>query len=393
MKRILVLLVCFLLFAPITMQAQNTSEAIIETCPDLPSTKALAINATGGEDNDGATPSEIVNFKSQLEKLRHADIGRMPSISEADINKMKDDAEKQVKQVEKSTGKSLQELEKMNEAEAMALSEKMLEQQMATISAFDMSFADLQALESKSEKEIEAIMTAKIAQKTGLTTQELKAMEKMSDKEIETYMQQGDRIQRVQKATEGMQLMDIDEDKANEDARKFEIINQAQEEQMKYMKRMDEINKLLENERKEVTKQMKIIYQKHKNTIDAAWIDFTPCIDAKTSIVRTEAECNSYRKRYKNAQQTCYAECFELWRNQIGKEQECLKTMLPDAKKLDNLQAQSDEFMAELASRQDPMGGNIMRQSSMKGMTTFMLMGNYINVTESVLYLPDIENE
>jgi hypothetical protein len=360
-------------------QAQTSPETIIGQTPELPPAQALA-----------AETPEIEAFVAQIDRLRKLNdenlARQMPS--ETEIAAMREkavaNAEKQAKQL---TGKSVAELQNLSEAEAQAIAEEAVNRQLKAAGLGNMSLDDLQKLEGKSDKEVmEAMMGAGAIPDLGLTPAELKAMESMTDTQIEAYMKQGDRMQRVQKAAD---KFDARYKQSKSPEIDVNVIMQAQEEQQKFMERSDSIRKLNEKERHEVAAQMRdAVYPRHRAALEKARRDAGEC-DGKTE--RSNEWCEDAFRRMRTVETAFRADCYSLWRNQIGKEQERLKTLLDDAKKLDAMQAKAESEQKKMQSVSG--AGNLQVMPAIVGMNTAAVVNAYLGTAGDVLNLPAYDTE
>jgi hypothetical protein len=379
MNQIKYILVNLALLTANMMQAQTTPEAIIGQTPALPSAATLAA-AVHSESDKSAAAKAVQTFRAKLKALSEkAGKAAMGNISEAEIVQARTqavaDAEKQAKAM---TGKSVEQLKNMSDAEAQAVADKAMQQRMAEAGMGNMNLADMQNM---SEDQLKATM----AQKMGLTPAELKAMENMSDKEIEAYMKQGDRMQRVQNSSMAKAA------EKNQNARpqlsdaEMNALQNAPEEQRKYMERTHAMRKLHEKERTELDAQIQTVRDRHYNTpsylnAQKIWSD----CGGKT--IYTNAQCEAAAAQMRAAHIACDAECFNLLRNQVTKEQGRIKALLPDARRVDDLQSQLSKAQAKL--NPNAMSGGITQKISGAGMMQYQLVNAYLNITESVIALP-----
>jgi hypothetical protein len=357
------------------MRAQTMPEAIIGQTPDLPSAQTLA---KGGDELD-----EFVAQIKQLSKRNEAGLSKqLPSEAEIATTQQKAvaDAEAQAKQL---TGKSIAELQNLSDAEAQAVARKAADKQLKTAGLGNLSLDGLQSLEGKSDEEIMAAMMPN----TGLTPAEIKAMEGMNDAQIEAYMKQGDRMQRVQDAAKKVNANSQAPVTQNVDV---EIIMQAQDGQQKFMEQSNSIVKLHEKERLDVAVKIGEVYKKHAPFVDAAFEKYSVCLDGKTPEYATKTYCEAAEKRYRSTKIARDTEAYTLWRNQIVNEQKRLKTLLADAKKVDELQAKANDEQKKLQPKNNISA--LQNQLTITGINTVAMVDAYLKTALDVLVLPDVES-
>jgi hypothetical protein len=354
-------------------QAQNTPEAIIGQTPDLPSAETLAAAFNG--DSDESAAKAVQTFRAKIAALHKN--AAPAAISEAELaqaqTQARADAEKQAKAL---TGKSVSQLQNMSDAEAQALAGKAVQQKMEAAGMGNISLADMQNM---SEEQL----MAKMAENMGLTAAEMKAMEGMSDKEIEAYMKQGDRMQRMQNSSLAKAAKKNQSRQPQLNEAEIHALGNATEEQRKYMERTDAMNKLHEKEHAELAAQIQSIRNKHYST--AAYLKAQKIrSDCGGKTIYTNAQCEAAAAQMRAAHIACDTECFVLWRNQVTKEQGRIKTLLPDAKRIDDLQAQAAKAQAKM----NPNAMSGITQKISDGMMQRQAVSIYLNVTESVISLP-----
>ncbi|MCL1938626.1 MAG: hypothetical protein FWF52_09565 [Candidatus Azobacteroides sp.] len=344
------------------VQGQVTPEAIIGQCPDLPSAAYLAADS----DNQAASAA-IEAFHEKIQKLRETSKSTDNAMWEA----AKQDAERIAQQM---TGKSVTQLQNMSEADQKAFAQQMVNQKLSASGLGNLSLAQLQALEGKSNDEIAAAMTASGATFGGLTPSEINAMENMTEEQAAVYLQEGNRMQRMQAATNSPQVKK-QQTQTKKIASQVEITN----EMKKITDRWQEIDRLNERETREVAAQFPALYQKHG--IDAAFAAASPCMDGKVDTkIYTKTYCDAAAKRLAATWNAYYTECYTLWRNQVSKMQGRIKTKMADVARYDELLAQSMNI-----------GGMTATAKEMPSIG-FSIAGQYLDATSSVTTLPKTEN-
>jgi hypothetical protein len=362
-------------------QAQTTPEAIIGQTPDLPSAATLAAAANSSSD-ESAAEKAVKTFHAKIEALHKKNAPE--AISDAEIaqaqTQARADAEKQAKAL---TGKSVAELQNMSEAEAQSIADKAVQQRMAAAGLENMNLAELQNMN-------EDDLMAKMAGNMGLTAAEMKAMEGMSDKEIEAYMKQGDRMQRMQNSSMSKAAAKNQSTQPQLNEAEMYALQNAVEERRKYMERIDAMSKLHERERTELAAQIRNICNRHYSApaylkAQKIWGDCS----GKTAY--TNAQCEAAAAQVRAAHTACDTECFDLWRNQIAKEQGRIKTLLPDAGRMDDLQAQAAKAQAKLQKNASAFAGITQKVSD--GLLQRQVVTIYLDTTESVVNFPYNDNE
>jgi hypothetical protein len=239
------------------------------------------------------------------------------------------DAERITRQM---TGRSVAELENMSEAEQQAMAQQMIQKQLGGAGLGNMSLSQLQGLAGKSEAEITAAMTAGGATIGGLTMEEIQAMEKMTDAQKAAYMQQGDRMQRMQAAVpNAQQSRNVTAQARNA---------QAQAGVVAEMKRITdswlEIDRVNERDAEETAAECAKIsdrYQPQMAAIAARYFDGK--VDA------TPEEIEAANVRHKNLMTAEATEIYTLQRNRITRQLGRIKTKMADVARYDQLMAQS----------------------------------------------------
>jgi hypothetical protein len=160
MKRVRFLLVMLALLTVSTAQAQNTPEALIRQCPDLPSVDylmvtnvqyAMSLHGQPFKEKVEKAHETIQKFLDDIDTLKQKGEAALAPIKAAVEAGAKKDADRIAKQV---TGRSTEQLENMSDKELEAMANSMVSQRISAAGLGNMSIADLQALEGKSDKEI-----------------------------------------------------------------------------------------------------------------------------------------------------------------------------------------------------------------------------------------------
>jgi hypothetical protein len=170
MKKFFVIMIACLA-AAIAAQAQNTPEALIRQCPVLPLIDNLMVtNVQYAMSLHGEPFREKVDSAHQAIKRFHDGISALEqqgaqatepirAVVEAGARNNADNIARQM------TGRSAEQLENMSDKELEAMAGGMVSQRISAAGLGNMSIADLQALDGKSEAEImKAMGNAKPAQ-------------------------------------------------------------------------------------------------------------------------------------------------------------------------------------------------------------------------------------
>ncbi|MDR1004408.1 MAG: hypothetical protein LBL97_05305 [Prevotellaceae bacterium] len=310
-----------------TVRAQITPEAMIGQCPDLPSVSTLiaySMNSYLPNDrNDRAAEQAIEAFRKQISTLRERAKQAGEQISAAAETAGRSDAERIVKQ---QTGKSVAELRNMSKAQQEAMGMQLVAQQLQSVGLGNMSLDQLKALEGKNEEEVMAAMSSSGVTFGGLTPDELKAMEKMSDADKLAYMQQGDRMQRMQNASDPWAVK-----KGQAAAQKAQSQLQVIAEIKQINERWAAIDLLMEKEIQEVQDKLHQISKKYAPQYARGDI-----YESGTAAEIRAAQTNDTKVR--TAQ---YTEQAPIWRNHIAQMMSRIKNKMADASRMDELQAQT----------------------------------------------------
>jgi len=295
-----------------------TPEEIIKQCPTLPSVKQLVDGS-----NTYASGPEIEAFQEKIEMLRE-NTKRILEATEAQVSAVNQQDGDRIAQ--QFTGHSLAELENMNEVEQ----EAMINKQLASMGLGNLTIAQLQSMEDKSDEEIMAAMSKNGVTIGGLTMEEIKAMENMTDAQKKAYMQKGDRKQRAQAFADSQETKEML--KKGENAA---VIMQTNTELQSINVRWREFYQQVYNEDQEMERQIA--------AIDAKYAPKVAAIKPTKWVVSGEMG-NGYE--FSDAEQkareklftACRTEQYTLWRNYVIKKQERIKTiMTTDVPRYDEL--------------------------------------------------------
>ncbi len=357
MKKILFTTIITL--AALTARAQATPEALIGQCPSMPSVAVLA--AAYG--NDDAALARVEEFSGQIRRLQEK--CRQESERGVEAAAMSD-AERIAKQ---QTGHSIAELENMSEAQLLAAANQMAGKKIAAAGLGNMSLSDLQALEGKSDEEIMKAFTGGTAL-GGLTPEELKAMENMTDKQAEAYLQQGDRMQRIQAAADSPQAK-ARMAEAGQQAAKAKSQTDIAAAMKKITDRWAEIDRLNNKEMEDVVLQIDAVCKRYDAQIKA--VPRSALLHGHVDIYSESEE-----RTVRNLSSARDSECFTLWSNQISKMQGRLKTKLADVPEYDALlkQQMAGGGMTATAKVMPSMGLDIAAQylSTTAGVTSYPII-------------------
>ena len=358
-----------------TMQAQKTPEAAIGNVPGLPSAKTLASNSSSNE----SAQQQVWAFLRKINEIDSVYTKSIsPDISDADVEQaIKQGNAYAEKQAQQTLGKSVDELKNMSESDLQALATQKIN---AKISSLGIGNLSLEQMANMSEDEMKAAMATQM----GLTPAEMKAMEKMSDKEIEAYMKKGDRMQRVQNSqmvkTAGKQASQ--QPKVNPDD--ILAMQKAAEDQQAYMQRESDMRKLLESEWSELAKQFAAKEEHTQNAISASEAGKIVS-DCGGKTIYTNAQCEAAFAAVTARWQACREECFSLWCNQIVKDQGRIKALLPEARRVDELNAKARQAQARL---QPGFIGSLTQKVQDMPVNSASLVSYYLSVTSSVVSYP-----
>lgn len=319
---------------PIVAVAQNTVEAFIQQCPPFIPVSVLATYHRA-QDNEAA----MVEVQEWYEKY-NAFEDKFDTFVEREQERASESMRKAVeKKVENEYGMSAAELQSMSDDEAQAFGMKEVEKQLQQSGLGNMSLADLQALEGKSDAEIMAAMQRGGVTIGGMDVSEIMAMEGMSDQEIAAYMQQGNRMERMSEAFSQDKLNSLEKSSADA-GRMLEI----SEEINRIYANFNHIRRQNEKEQAE----LKLLFGEINDRTEAQIPKPTlPITDNGVILmyIHTDAEIATIEKLWYD----CDTECYTLWHNYLTKVQGRLKSMLPDAYRLDELNMELSELQGAKA--------------------------------------------
>jgi hypothetical protein len=384
MKQIKYLFASLALLTVSMAQAQNTPEAIIGQCPAFPSAKTLG--AAKAYINEAA--SEAVDaFIKKIDELdaRNSKNGQA-GVSEDELHgALQQAVTDQKKKAEEMTGHSVEEIQNMSDAEQQAVFQKTAEKQIASIekqmAATGFGDISLQDMANMSEEQL----MAKMATSMGLTPAEMEALSKMSDKEAEAYMRKGDRLQRVQNSKMGKaaeQYQSAQPSQPEISVADIEAVQKAPEELQKFIQKVDDLAKLNNSEEKALMQKFAEIHAKHFGTANyrnAATI----CNEEKS--VYTYEQQQAACKTVQSTQASCYAECFTLWQNQLTTEMGRIKAMLPEARRVDDLQSKATAAQNRL--NPNAMAG-VTQKFANVGMNALSVVAQYLETAKRVVDYP-----
>ncbi len=361
MKNICLLLLCAL---PIVAQAQVTPEALIGQCPSMPSVATLVAARLNPPDKGPAANAVVEAFLQQINALLEQGKQLGDQVEAAATS----DAERIAQQ---QTGHSVAQLQNMSDDQLMGMAQQMAGKKLAAAGMGNMSLGDLQALEGKSDQEVLAALgNANANAFNGLTAAEVKALEGMTDKQAEAYLQQGDRMQRMQAAAASPQAMA----RQAETARLTKSVQSQADiaaELKKITDRWAEIDRLNSTDTKEVVLQIDAIHKKYEPQIAAI---------PRSALVagHVDAYSESEERAVMGLRSACESECYTLWSNLTGKIQGRIKTKLADAPRYDELMRQQVALSGATATAKvmPTVGLGIASDylSTTSGVTTYPIM-------------------
>jgi hypothetical protein len=277
-----------------------TPAEIMAQCPALPAVSQLV-----NDDNIRASDPVYLPFRAQIDALRENAKQTAQNAEQAAKAAGEQDADRLARQY---TGHSQAELDNMSEAET----EAMVNQMLSGMGMGNMTIAQIQAMDGKSDDEIMAAMSKGGVTVGGLTVDEIRAMENMTDAQKEAYMKQGDRTQRAQAFANSEQTKT--QMAQGENAR---VITQIQPELHSINTRWQEITRSIERDNQEVARQIAAIDARYAAQIKAIprsqW--HSGLGSGTAGYVFNEAE----QKQIYALAKTCRTEQYTLWRNHLIK--------------------------------------------------------------------------
>lgn len=314
---------------PIVAMGQNTVEAFIQQCPTFIPVSVLASESEEAMAEIGEWHDRYNVFKDKFDAF----VEREQQRASESVRKATE------KKVQNDYGKSVAELQNMSDKEAQEFGMQLAEKQLQQTGLGNMSLADLQALEGKSEAEIMAAMQREGVTIGGMDVSELMAMEGMSDEEIAAYMQQSNRMERMSNAYSQEKLNSL-EKKSSNAGRIMEI----SEEINRIHANLNYIRQLNEKEEAELQKLFGEINDRTEAQIPEPTLPITD-YGVVLMYIHTEEEVAIIEKMWFD----CHTECFTLWHNYLTKVQGQLKSMLADAYRLDELNRELSELQGAKA--------------------------------------------
>ncbi|MDR0907985.1 MAG: hypothetical protein LBM63_05215 [Rikenellaceae bacterium] len=344
-----------------TTHAQVTPEAIIGQTPDLPSVAHLAAIIQDEESYDAASNARTA-FHAKIAELRDKSDEAVERINEGAQSAAMSDAERITQQM---TGRSMSQLQNMSKADEEKLAEEIVARQLGAAGLGGMTLGQLQALEGKSDEEIMSAMSASGVTVGGLSIREIQAMEKMSDEQIAAYMQQGDRMQRVQAAAPTAQQS------RNIRAKQRDAQEQvdASAEMKRITDRWAEIDRVNQNEVRDVVAKLA--------ELDAKYEGQYPPDAGEVFESGTAAQIEAMSRTVNKIRRAEDSEKFTLWRGAVSRMQGRVKSKMADVARYDQLLAQtmSSGGMTATARTMPSVGYDIA--------------GQYLDLTSSVTKLPE----
>lgn len=270
--------------APVPKQQPGTTpQQYIAQCPALPSVKTLVFSDlyVADESKEVADAYKFrLAFEDQINLLQQ-DIMKIGDAAAAGVEAAATrDADRIARQ---QTGRSVKQLENMTESQQRAMGDQMAAQQLSAAGLGNMSIADLQALEGKSDEEIIKIMSGA----------------KPVQAEVKTQAGNNPELKRI-----------ID--------------------------RWAEIDRFNARDRDESEAQIKAIYAKHRERLFEMWNILKPFLDGKVDTKGEEAAVANYR----SVESAFLTDCYTYWLGVVARMQERVKSKLADVPRYDQLIAQ-----------------------------------------------------
>jgi hypothetical protein len=367
MRDLMKLTIAMIMALPfLTVNAQTTPEAIIGQTPYFPSAQTLAIST----DDRGQLLPEIRDFRDKIALLRSKILERETKDAESyaeqiNVSKLEDEASANVKA---QTGYSLDQLKNMSENDLQAMAQNIMNQKMAAGQT----------------------QVKNAAAQMGMSQAELMSMQNMSEKEMAAMVNDPARkAKRAEWAAENPGQVAKQQRQAAKNNAAYKNAAKATEAAQKFNEQMAYYDNLHQKEIAETIELMRGVYAQHASDMEAADRMTAEC-DGKTD--KSNEWCQEAFRKAREAYLSREADCYQLWINQLSKIQGRYKTLLTDAQQLDALAAEvSDAQNANYAQQYGSYTAEVMKNTSIKGTYSALVASRYLDITESVLALPQIE--
>ncbi|MDR0694361.1 MAG: hypothetical protein LBF81_03570 [Prevotellaceae bacterium] len=375
-------------------QAQWTPEAIIGQTPGLPPAATLAAAKNGNDQPAASAAYQVINsFVEKIEALRKQSEQDGGGISAESREKMQTQvmasAEKLFQQM---TGKSISDMENMenlSEAEQEAVWKEATEQYLSS-----MGFANVSLDRETKVDDILAPGTGNTLADFEAINRDIKELKKKnySEEEMEAYLKQDERIQRLRDSPAGKAAANKAQANTSQSPQISEsdvnIIREASEEQEKFTQQMNSIVGVNKKEHDALIGQFAGIRNKYYGTAD--YQKANEIVNACNSGNITSSEqCKAAYEQQNAIHIACDTECFTLWRDQVTKEQERIKALLADAKRVDALQSEAAQAQAQLLGKSLPGStlplSGMTQQMTDAGRNAKAVVDAYLNVTLNVM--------
>jgi len=198
---------------------------------------------------------------------------------------------------------------------------------------------------------------------------EIQAMEGMTEQQMEAYLKQNNRTQRMHDSAKQEKAQKQISDAQNQ-MEKAQKELQLNEEIRKITNRMTDITRLNEKEKDEVVAQIAEIKAKYQKQIDIIPVGG----ETEFGVWYHDAEF----EKVLTIRKKCDVECFTLWRSQVGKMMERIKSKLADAPRYDELITQTYEIR----------GFTSTAKASKQMTCKFSIASEYLNIASLVTSLP-----
>ena len=336
-----------------------TPQEVIAKCPALPPVAKLVneINIRASDEEVGAFLAQLSNLRDNADKTVEAANKAVEAVKQEDADRV----------AKRFTGNTETELANMDEAQQEAMINNML----SSMGMGNMTLAQIQAMEGKSDDEIMAAMSKSGVTVGGLTMDEIKAMEGMTDAQKEAYMKQGDRQKRVDAFRNSQQTKNAL--KGQEEAA---VLMKTMTEMNEIVGRWREFDAQLVKEREEVARQIAAIDDKYATQVAA--VPRTKWYSGETGSGYTYTDAELKTKN--NIIIKCRTEQFTLLRNHVIKMQGSIKNIM------NATVPRYDELM-----KQHLTASGMTSTAKLTPSAGYDFAKNYLDATRSVTSLPGIE--
>lgn len=281
----------------ISTQAQVTPQAVIGNAPSLPTPQQWAAN--GGQHTEA--------FKAKIAELN----GKLNEIMEAQLSAVVGAVDGQ--QVQAAQQRKLQEQQARQQRD-MKNAQKNMQQAQDAVAMLD------------------------------LTPAEIAKFEKMSDKEVEAFMRKRMAEKGVDPMTFATDYSEADARRDREAEKQGQAIAKAQQAQEAYMEQMLVTSKKIGEAEKAASGRIAALWESRKDAIQKSGAECANAEEVMRGTITAE-QLESYCRRHRSLLEDYYAAAYHIWRTDyVGVAQGRLKFLMPYAQAYDDAQKTQATF-------------------------------------------------